>query len=429
MKKIITASTNPKIIKTVKEAAEKYADSFSVETANTTESAVNFISFEFPEIKVLDYTSNDIDCSKLISIIHSDAWLHYGGIIAVCRDSKQVHEIEELKDNNMLSILKTSDFERHFSRLLRILHQNQHFLYTRGFQDEISGKEFGTFISGNDPMDLRFLVNYLYNTNRLSDDDRYLLQMTLMELLTNAVEHGNLGITFDDKTKWMESGADMLGIIEKRAGDPKYKNRKITISYLIRNKMSAFRIKDDGDGFDWKKHIASDAGIQTHGRGIKLSLSCVKKLVYNKKGNIVTFAISNRRNTTNTVPGIMKPFDTIQYKDKQVIFRENEISNDLFFIVEGMFALYVNGKLATVLTPRDIFIGEMAFLLNNRRTATVVAVGDCRLIKVPKNAFLALIRKNPNYGIFLSKMLAQRLAAQTQYSVSIQEKLAELEQD
>ena len=94
-----------------------------------------------------------------------------------------------------------------------------------------------------------------------------------------------------------------------------------------------------------------------------------------------------------------------------------------------MFALYVNGKLATVLTPRDIFIGEMAFLLNNRRTATVVAVGDCRLIKVPKNAFLALIRKNPNYGIFLSKMLAQRLAAQTQYSVSVQEKLAELEQD
>ena len=433
MKKIITASTNARIIKTVKDAVKKYADSFSVEIANTTESAVDFISFEFPEIKVLDYTSDNIDCAKLISIIHSDAWLHYGGIIAVCRDSKQVHEIEELKDNNMLSILKISDFEQHFSRLLRILHQNQHFLYTRGFQDEISGREFGTFVSGNDPMDLRFytnfLVNYLYNTNRISDDDRYLLQMTLMELLTNAVEHGNLGITFDDKTKWMESGADMLGIIEKRAGDPKYKDRKITISYLIRNKMSAFRIKDDGDGFDWKKHIASDAGIQTHGRGIKLSLSCVKKLVYNKKGNIVTFAISNRRNTTNTVPGIMKPFDTIQYKDKQVIFRENEISNDLFFIVEGMFALYVNGKLATVLTPRDIFIGEMAFLLNNRRTATVVAVGDCRLIKVPKNAFLALIRKNPNYGIFLSKMLAQRLAAQTQYSVSIQEKLAELEQD
>ena len=75
----------------------------------------------------------------------------------------------------------------------------------------------------------------------------------------------------------------------------------------------------------------------------------------------------------------------------------------------------------------DMFIGEMAFLLNDRRTATVVAVGDCRLIKVPKSAFLSLIRKNPHYGIFLSKMLAIRLAAQTQTTISIQQKLNELQ--
>lgn len=97
MKKIITASTNARIIKTVKDAVKKYSDSFSVEIANTTESAVNFISFEFPEIKVLDYTSDNIDCAKLISIIHSDAWLHYGGIIAVCRDSKQVREYRRIE--------------------------------------------------------------------------------------------------------------------------------------------------------------------------------------------------------------------------------------------------------------------------------------------------------------------------------------------
>ncbi|MGP1459482.1 MAG: cyclic nucleotide-binding domain-containing protein [Treponema sp.] len=433
MKKILAASADEKIIKTVTEAAKNYADTFCAEAARDTESAANLISFEFPEIKVLDYTSSSIDCTKLIATIHNDAWLHYGGIIAVCRDAKQVHEIEELKDTNMLSILKKSDFEQHFPRLLRILYQNQQFLYTRGFQDGISGRESGGFICGNDPMDLRFytnfLVSYLYNTNRISDDGRYSLQMTLMELLTNAVEHGNLGITFEEKSKCMEEGGDMLGMIARRAADPKYKDRKVHISYLIRNKMSAFRIKDDGDGFDWKSHIDSDAGTDMHGRGIFMSAGSVKKLAYNEKGNEVTFAIANLRNATNTIPGIMKPFDTIEYKDKQVICRENDMSNDLFFIVEGMFAVYVNGKLATVLTPSDMFIGEMAFLLNDRRTATVVAVGKCRLIKVPKNAFLLLIRKNPNYGIFLSKMLAQRLATQTQYALSVQDKFAELERD
>ena len=75
-----------------------------------------------------------------------------------------------------------------------------------------------------------------------------------------------------------------------------------------------------------------------------------------------------------------------------------------------------------------MFIGEMAFLLNDRRTATVIALGnDCKLIKIPKTAFLSLIRKNPHYGIFLSKMLAQRLETQAQISYAIQQKLSEIQ--
>src|SRR5574344_1640823 len=110
----------------------------------------------------------------------------------------------------------------------------------------------------------------------------------------------------------------------------------------------------------------------------------------------------------------------------KLVCKENEMSNDLFFIVSGRFAVYSGRKLNTVLTPNDMFIGEMAFLLNDRRTATILAVGDCKLIKIPKSAFLLLIRKNPHYGIFLSKMLAQRLLRQTQTSISLQKKLAEI---
>ncbi len=123
----------------------------------------------------------------------------------------------------------------------------------------------------------------------------------------------------------------------------------------------------------------------------------------------------------------MKPFDVLEYKDKQIVCRQDEMSNDLFFIVEGKFGVYVNLKLNTVLTPSDMFIGEMAFLLNDRRTATVMAIGNCKLIKVPKTAFLSLIRKNPHYGIFLSKMLAQRLALQSQNAYVIQQKFEALQ--
>ncbi len=433
MKKIVVASTNKNVIAAAKKANSLFPMFFSTSFFGNTESIVSYINYEMPEIKVLDYTSEGIDCAQILDSINADAWLHYGGIIAVCKDREAVRNMEMLKDANIISVMTVSDFQEHFGRLLRILYQNQKFLFTRGMQDIIGGQEEGRFVCGNDPMDIRFytnfLVSYLFTTNRISLDDRDCLQMTLMELLTNAVEHGNLNISYKEKSEWLMNGGDIMALLKQRAEDPKYRDRKIKISYAIRKNVSAFRIEDDGDGFDWRKMLEKKAdGGEMHGRGISLSKQFVKKLAYNEKGNQVTFSIANSVNTSNSVPGIMKPFDAIEYADKEVVCRQDEMSNDLYFIVSGQFAVYVNKKYTTLLTPNDMFIGEMAFLLNDRRTATVRAVGsNCKLIKVPKTAFLSLIRKNPHYGIFLSKMLAQRLENQAQTTYAVEQKLSEIQ--
>ena len=88
--------------------------------------------------------------------------------------------------------------------------------------------------------------------------------------------------------------------------------------------------------------------------------------------------------------------------------------------------MYSGRKLVSILTPNDLFIGEMSFLLNDRRSATILSVGHGKLIKIPKEAFLNLLRKNPHYGIFLSKLLAQRLYVQTQKTMALNKELAEL---
>lgn len=432
MKKIFVASTNQQVINTVEEACKHFPNFFSAHSMPTTDTAIGYINYEIPEIKVLDYTSKEIDCGKILETINADAWLHYGGIIAVCKDDDQVKLIEYIKDDNILSILPMDDFKHNFEHLLNILYQNQQFFYTRGMQDIIGGQEEGSFVCSNNPMDLRFytnfLVSYLYNTNRISDDDRVGLQLTFMELLMNAVEHGNLNITYDEKTKWLEQGGDILSLIEKKNKEPENRKKKIKISYAVRKKASAFRIQDEGNGFDWRKYLNKKPDDEElHGRGISLSKSCIHQIAYNEKGNQVTFSILNKVSSVNSVPGIMKPFSTIDYKDKQIICKQDEISNDLFFIVSGNFLVYTNQKLTATLSANDMFIGEMAFLLNDRRTATVVANGKCTLIKVSKTDFLTLIRKNPHYGIFLSKMLAQRLALQAQTSYIFQEKIEELQ--
>ena len=430
MRKILTASSNKIVIDTVKNACELYSSIFTTDIFDSTEEIIRYIDYELPEIKVIDFTSEKIDCDKILQNIADDTWLHYGGVIAVCNGHNQVVELEHRKNPNILAIQTVGDFQNHFTRILRILYQNQRFLFNRGMRDIIGGEESGSFIFGNDPMDslfyTNFLVNYLYNTNRISDNERFSLQMTFSELVTNALEHGNLEIDYDTKTSWLNKGGNMIKLIQERARDPRFEKRHIKISYNIGRTTSKFSIADDGNGFDWRacleKNKVEDSML--HGRGISLSKTVVQSLTYNEKGNEVTFTIANLRNTSSAVPGKMSQFETIEYKDREVVCREGEYSNDLFFILSGRFAVYANKKLATVLTPNDLFIGEMAFLLNDRRTATILAVGDCRLIRIPKSDFLMMIRKNPHYGIFLSKMLAQRLLRQTSQTIELKKQMA-----
>ena len=433
MRKVLTASSNEIIINTVRNACKLYPSFFATDIFDTTEEIIRYIDYELPEIKVIDFTSENIDCDKILQNIADDTWLHYGGVIAVCNGHKQVEELEYHKNPNFLAIQTVGDFQNHFTRILRILYQNQRFLFNRGMRDIMGSEEAGSFIFGNDPMDslfyTNFLVNYLYNTNRISDDARFSLQMTFSELVTNALEHGNLEIDNKTKSDWLEKGGNMIQLIQERAKDPQYAKKRIKISYNIDRLSSKFTITDEGNGFDWKscmeKGVADECML--HGRGISLSKSVVQSLTYNEKGNEVTFTITNLRNTSSAVPGKMTQFETVEYKDKEVVCREGEYSNDLFFIISGRFAVYANKKLATVLTPNDLFIGEMAFLLNDRRTATILAVGDCRLIRIPKADFLLMIRKNPHYGIFLSKMLAQRLLRQTNQTIELKKQLLEKE--
>ena len=431
MKKVLSISSNNEVISVIKRNAAKFIQNFDMEYLSKTGDVVRYINYELPEIKVLDYTSEDVECDIILSTINDDPWLHYGGIIAVCKNRNQNRTLEDRKDSNLLCILTKDEFIHNFTRILRILLENQQFLFHRGMQEEMGSEENGIFSCDNDPLDIQFysnfLISYLYNTDRISMQDRTNLQMTLIELLNNALEHGNLEISYSEKTELMMKNGDIFSLIAEKNKNPKYAKRKITISYSIGIKTSSISIKDEGNGFDWRKYVAENAETPEesymHGRGIQLSKGMVDSITYNEKGNQVTVHIKNQQNTSNAIPGLIRTFETLTFKDKEIICRQNEPSNDLYFIVTGRYAVYSGRKLVSVLTPNDMFIGEMAFLLNNRRSATVLASGNCKLIRIPKKDFLNMIRKNPHYGIFLSKMLAQRLVNQTQRTIELNNKL------
>lgn len=127
--------------------------------------------------------------------------------------------------------------------------------------------------------------------------DPQMVYYGLHELMINAVEHGNLGIGYDRKTELVREGA-WRREVERRLALKK--NAKKYADVVVENtgSKSRVRIRDNGDGFDWRPYLEiSLDGITTpHGRGIAtaciLSFASVK---YLGKGNEVLCTVDLKK--------------------------------------------------------------------------------------------------------------------------------------
>lgn len=116
----------------------------------------------------------------------------------------------------------------------------------------------------------------------------------LVELMINAVEHGNLGITFDEKTKFLDNSA-LDEEITRRLALPDYAGRTVEVVFEKEANRLVFTITDQGDGFDWASYMRFDPRrlTHTHGRGIALANNLsFSSLKYQGKGNIVVASIN-----------------------------------------------------------------------------------------------------------------------------------------
>ena len=94
----------------------------------------------------------------------------------------------------------------------------------------------------------------------------------LMELIANAVEHGNLEIDYDTKRQLLQAGK-WLEEIERRGNLPQYSDRVVMVSYERTPLEVVVTIADQGKGFDhaqYMKGMPEDV-TRPHGRGIALA--------------------------------------------------------------------------------------------------------------------------------------------------------------
>jgi CheY-like chemotaxis protein len=116
----------------------------------------------------------------------------------------------------------------------------------------------------------------------------------LSDLMVNAIEHGNLGVTYQEKSllKWE---GDWEAEIGRRLALPQFHDRFATIRLEHNSSGIVFTITDQGDGFEWNKFLSfdPDRAFDPNGRGIAMAkMMSFSALEYQGRGNVVVATVN-----------------------------------------------------------------------------------------------------------------------------------------
>lgn len=115
----------------------------------------------------------------------------------------------------------------------------------------------------------------------------------ISELLINAVEHGNLGITYVEKTQLVSSG-DWRDEVERRLILPENINKFSYLTFDMKQEYIELRVKDQGSGFDWDAYmqLTPSRSADPNGRGIAMAnMLSFDKMEYIGCGNEVVCSV------------------------------------------------------------------------------------------------------------------------------------------
>ncbi|MBN2443081.1 MAG: response regulator [Spirochaetales bacterium] len=115
------------------------------------------------------------------------------------------------------------------------------------------------------------------------------LKIGIEEMITNAIEHGNLCISFEEKSKALTKG--ILGkLIRERMKEKDKGDKKVYVHSEFSQEGLKIKIIDEGKGFNWRTlpDPDDDDFLNYHGRGIFLTRIFYDEVIFNEQGNEVT---------------------------------------------------------------------------------------------------------------------------------------------
>jgi FixJ family two-component response regulator/anti-sigma regulatory factor (Ser/Thr protein kinase) len=215
-------------------------------------------------------------------------------------EAEQIIEALRLGARNFLrkpyNLLELEEAIKHETRRYEILKEE------RKRQDRekhaehyITGVEGLTYSLPNDvelvvPIAFR-LAQTAHTLGVCDDGERGNLALALIEIITNAMEHGNLGLTGAEKVALKSrSEQDYQDELSRRKADETYGKRMVQIKATINSEEAVIYVQDEGDGFDHKflpDPTDPNNLFLPSGRGILLARTFLDEVAYLDKGNAV----------------------------------------------------------------------------------------------------------------------------------------------
>ena len=109
--------------------------------------------------------------------------------------------------------------------------------------------------------------------------------------------------------------------------------------------------------------------------------------------------------------------ERITYEAEQVLFRQGDIGDAAYIIVEGAAKVLIEtdeGEVEVAMLGRNDFVGEIAILCDVPRTATVKAASQTVTLQITKDLFFRLVAEFPQMSVEIMRVLASRLENTTQ---------------
>lgn len=147
---------------------------------------------------------------------------------------------------------------------------------------------FGRLLEGHFEFKTHAEAERLSSMLALNTPDPARASLGFWELFSNAVEHGNLEINMDEKTKLMLNGR-LMEEIDRRQSEEPYRDRYVTVHFCAREADVTIRVIDQGEGFDHLKMLSFEPSPdRPNGRGIQMALQmCFDSLRYEGNGSVV----------------------------------------------------------------------------------------------------------------------------------------------